>query len=114
MVDFNQPETIAVTPEELVKKIILERLIWVEEAIEEYNKKSLRGYSPYTHIIQARLYTLFNKLRPALKDELIKFNELEGYVKSDKFEKLLKAYNIINAWVYHKQLTNIFKKKVIL
>ena len=38
MVDFSNPETITNTPEDLVKKIILENLIFVEEAIECYNQ----------------------------------------------------------------------------
>lgn len=114
MVDFNQPETIASTPEDLVKKIILESLIFVEDSIEAYNRKAFKGYTPDVYEVKARLTTLFNKLSPALKEELNSFDKLKEKVKSDEFEDLLSVYNILNAWVYKKQLTNVFKKKVIL
>ena len=116
MVDFSNPETITNTPEDLVKKIILENLIFVEEAIECYNKKKFKGFQTDNYLIRARLYTLFCKLAPAIREdqsEMI-FKALSEKVKSRETPDLIESYNFINNWVYKKQLTNVFKKRVVL
>ncbi len=116
MVDFDNPETITNTPEDLVKKIILESLIFVEDAIEEYNKKEFKGFQTSNYLIRARLYTLFSKLAPAIRQDQGEkiFKELAEKVKSTKTTDLIISYNFINSWLYKKELTNVFKKSVIL
>lgn len=116
MVDFSKPETITNTPEDLVKKIILESLIFVEDAIEHYNMKEFKGFRADNYLIRARLYTLFSKLAPAIREDIgvLEFKELADKVKSKQTKDLIESYNIINSWVYKKELTNVFKKSVIL
>lgn len=116
MVDFDRPETITNTPEDLVKKIILESLIFVEDAIEDYNKKEFKGFQANNYLIRARLYTLFSKLAPAIRQDMGEtiFKALADKVKSTKTEDLIESYNFIIDWVYKKELTNVFKKSVVL
>lgn len=116
MVDFNNPETIATTPEDLVKKIILEALIFVEDAIEDYNKKDFKGFTVDTYLIKARLTTLFNKLKPALDKDPgeAEAERIKNLISSGVYKDLIEAYQVLNAWVYNKKLTNIFKEKTFL
>lgn len=116
MVDFSKPETITNTPEDLVKKIILESLIFVEDAIEDYNKRSFKGFRADNYLIRARLYTLFSKLAPAIRQDLGEdiFKALTEKVKSKETADLIESYNFINSWVYKKELTDVFKKSVVL
>lgn len=115
MVDFNDGATAGLPRHDMLTLIMLERLYNVVEAFESYDKLDFRGAQGDLAVVKSRLYSLFRTLQSALdkslsKEELSFVYKLREY---NKFEDVETCFEIINNWLYEKNLTKLDSRTLI-
>lgn len=115
MVDFENEITVATPPTEVLKFLILEKRNNVISAIENYTKLTGANANAPTYIIRASLYALFLELQGALYKDLKKetYEDLRNEMESKEYEDLVKAFYIMNEWLYKKRITLVDSRESI-
>jgi len=117
MIDEKQEDHILHKPTEQQANNILLKKEAVSQSIEAYRRILYQGRSNVPiYEVKTRIHTLFDDIKEAMKKDLKEndFQELERYLRNNNSEEILKAWEIINKWLYEKGLTKIFKDKTIL
>lgn len=122
---FEQAREVARTPEFLLNILLLEQRLSINQAIEYFNSRQNRGYDLTTGDIKARLFSLFIDIKASMEDYYKKLKGVKGkafdekkrtvekvnnLLKSDDYEELIKAYDIINRFLYVKGVTKFDAK----
>ena len=108
MVDFNNESTITVPAGDIIRVLILQRRNDFIEAVEHYKKLEDTDAGDI-FVLRARLHSFFLELDAMLKKRLDKqdYDDLKDKIESDSFEKLIRAFDIINHLLYDIELTKI-------
>ena len=115
MVNFRDTATIASSPQDILRVIILQRHSDLIESIESYEKAS--PYSdPSTSVIRARTISLFTQIRAMLKRTITEkdFIALQTIVYSLDYDELNTAYDVMNDVLDEKNIVKMdfmIKKK---
>lgn len=98
MVDFNNETTITKSSEEIMRFVVVEEHVNVNEMLKFYREKKSEGINHSTSKLQGRIFGLFNLLQPMIKRRFSKeqYEELQKMIASQKYDDLYKAYTIIN------------------
>lgn len=86
MVDFNNETTVGVPASDIMRILILERRYNLMEALEEYNRNTLRGAQGDLSIVQARLFSLYLELHAMMERHYAK----KGAEGKERFAKFLR------------------------
>ena len=122
MVDFNNETTIARSATEVVSILILEARKYAQDAGEVYIKAKLQGTEPNTAVLQSRIWTLWNEVRPTLKrrakndpEKLLTINTINESIKNDELEydDLIQILDMINDELDDWRLTRIDGREAI-
>jgi len=115
MVNFNNENTIATPPRDVIKILILQRRNDLIEAIEDYNKRKFIGSDTGTQFIQARLFSLFLEIQNILSRRMSPkdYEKLEKVLLSDSLEsrKLIDIFYQINNILDSADLIKIDTRK---
>jgi len=111
--NFEEHQTVAVPPSDLLKIMVLQRRDDVLAALEAYNKLSARSSGVPPHALKARIRTLFIDLKAALKNDMDeeRFLHLSNLVDSDDVDEMLDAFDLVNEWLYNKKVTRFDTRK---
>lgn len=108
MVDFNAEATVGTPAWDILRVLVLQRRDHFIEALEAYRRARGKGMVATDYEMQARLCSLFQELRAHLLNSLKEeeFQELEQQIDEPKdYGDTIKAWRIINNWLYSKELT---------
>lgn len=115
MVDFNNEQTVATPPGDIVKILIIERKEQVIEALEKYHLADETGADPDTKldIVKARLRSLWYELGPILKrkksvDEYK--TACDNIANLNKAKEVREAFSELNEFIDEIGLTQIDRK----
>lgn len=109
MVDFNSEQTLSAPATDIVRVLILQYRADTFEALGDYLKKEANT-DPPTNILRARIFLWFTELEAGIKrrynagEEYIKLKKL---VKSEDFDRLLEAIELLNEECDTIRLTRI-------
>ena len=106
MVNFNDSVNIASSPHDILKQIIIQRHCDLIEAIESFQKMN-DVTDASTIIIKARTYSLFLQTRAMIKRSITPedFQKLTELVKSNNYDDLDQAFEIIDTVLDEKNIT---------
>jgi len=109
MVDFNNNNTVATAPKELLNILIIEHYYYLIDAFEKYDKLEFMGADAPKEIVKSKLYALFRLQKKALEDSLKPedFQILKNIRNKDEYIDLETAFDILNAWLYTKGLIKV-------
>lgn len=111
MVDFNNETIVNAPARKIITIIYLQRSEWLQDAWEEYysNEGINVENSSVGSKIKARLISLFKRLKPSLKKSLPddKYKAIEYLVQSDSISKWEEASDILEQFLYEKNITRI-------
>ena len=108
MVTFKDTASIASSPQDILRVIILQRHTDLIESYESYEK--IAPFSdPSTNIIRSRTIALFKQLRSMLKRTLKEedFEDLKIISYSEKYEDLDQAYDIMTEVLDEKNIVKM-------
>lgn len=110
MVDFNNETTIGTPAVDIVRVLVLQRRNDFIESLEHYNKQIHAGVEAHTHIVRARIISLYYEIKPMLlrkyKDkEYIRI--LEKSMNEGDIKEILLVWELINNFLDKIQLTRI-------
>lgn len=113
MVDFNNDVTVTTPAADVVKILILQRRNDFIEASESYLKAEFSGTNTDIDILKARLFSLFYELQAALKRHYKpqEYDNLISDMRSDDYNKIMKAFFKINEWLDFMKLIRVDTKQ---
>lgn len=116
MVDFNNEVTVGRPAVDVERILILQRRNDVIEALEAYHQVDARGAQAETHVMQARIRSLYYEIAGMLnrrhrsKKEKPKYEAFLEKLNSEKHEDLIEAFTFINNFLDTIRLTRIDTK----
>jgi hypothetical protein len=116
MVDFNNDATIGTPRGDILSVLILQRRNDVIEAIEAYKKIGYQGSDGAPlYLVRARLSSLYLEIRAALKNSMSEkdFKSLSVKVASDDIGEMGSAFELMDDWLYSKNIIKIDTRKAI-
>ena len=115
MSDLEIDKTMGIARKDILTQILLTRHYNTIEAFEKYNRIEYLGGQGDISILKQKLDSLFMTMSSALKKSLKPedFKLLSDLMTSEKYQDLLKAFDILNDWLYEKKITMIDDRKVI-
>ena len=113
MTIYSGEQTTAVSPQDLIKVVIIQRKEDFIEALESYNLYISKGADPNTHVIKARLISLFLCVQPAMKRTYTDYDHVHKVINWDlrNITEIQDCFNHINTWLDFIEITRIDNKK---
>lgn len=113
--DFNDGQTAGLARFDLLALELIERRYNLIQAIEEAHKPYFNGSQLNMNIVKARLLSLYFTLLSALKNSLPpeQLEILNQIVLYEDYNDIIKCFQIIDKWLYDKNITKIDGKILI-
>lgn len=104
------------TPNDFIKMIVLNKREFANESIYLYLREKNKGGNPPIYQVKTAIQNLFVEIECSIQEELSKeeYDDLNSMINCNDEVLIFKAWDIINHWLYKKDLTRIFRKRRLL